>query len=490
MRSFFPQKPPGDRSRRRPDTPWKSALLLISAVITAATGFVLANGPAISADQPAADGDFVSGVMIEHEIDFGDSIRVQLLADVTENITEVRAVFAPIGVRRVSSYAYPQFTIFSNGETLRAEFAIRTGGSAYFPPGTEFEVFFELTDTAGEVTRTSTERILYLDPDKDWQLLESPATPLDFYYYGFSEGVANSLEERVSSSWLEIAEATGVDTEAVQRFRAIIYPNVREMTPVFPPTSAAATDGTFFGGFAMHRFGLFVLGGPNEDSVVHELTHLLIDTRVNSTLSPGVPSWLHEGLAQYFEAGTSAGYTARLATAASYDSLLTLRNRNTVPARRDEIGLFYTQVGSFIGELIEEFGPEPMANTLGLIDDGQDAASAIETAYGKPLWQLENEWRTRLGASELPPPPQPTATAQDPGENATTIPATEVAAQPTSEATIGEVGVSASDDSPADDESGDGFNWTGPLIGAAAAGIVFFIWSVRVNRRRFRTRRR
>ncbi len=467
-----------------------------AAIAAVLTLLLTTSASGLSADVERADGDFVSGVSIRHEIDFGQQVRVELEADVNFEVDEVRAVYAPVGVRRVSSYSYPDFTVSQDGRLLSADFTIRTGGTAYLPPGTEIEVSFELTGSDGSVTATDSERILYLDPAKNWELLAAPEIPLDFHYYGFSESVAQGLVDRVAADWSDIAGAIGVELDPVERFRAVIYPNVREMTAVFPPTSEASRDGIFFGGFAMQRFGIFVLGSPWPDSVIHELTHLLIDTKVNSPLSPGVPSWLHEGLAQYFEAGSSSGYTSQLGRAASEDALLTLRNRNNVPALQNEIGLFYTQVGSFVGELIEDFGPEPMSETLSLINEGDTAAEAIESAYGVPLWQLENDWRTRLGASELPPPPQPTATpSTDDSPISGTAEPTSVSdsdatvSSATEETTVADAGVIAGAGGTAEPD-GDGFNWNGPLIGAIAAAVVFMIWSFRVNRRRYRALRR
>ena len=483
------------------------AVSLIALIVIVTSLLHVVGAHEVSADGAAADGDLVRLVSIEHEINFGLGVDVRLEADVLgalPAIVEVRAVFVATRDGSVSSYAYPDFRVGSTSSgagKLTADFTIDTGLRGYYPPGTQFDVFFELTGSDGSVTATESTQILYLDPAKDWRLLSAPGIPLDFYYYGFPESTAERLAERVSETWRPTAAALGLDPESPdlgRRFRAVIYPNVREFTSVFPPTSAASNDGVFFGGFAMENYGVFVLGGPSPGSVVHELTHLLVNTKVNSPLSPGVPSWLHEGLAQYFEAGSSSAYTSQLGRTAASDQLLTLRNRNTVPARGSEIGLYYTQVGSFVGELIEMRGAEAMSETLRLIDEGSVAAVAIETAYGTPLWQLENEWRLRLGASELPPPLESTlpiepavrpigTTSPDSGSGS----GDEATPQATATSTGDEVpsaGVVAGD-TPSD-QGDDGFNWTGPLIGVAAAAVVFFVWSFRVNRRRFRTRSR
>jgi hypothetical protein len=428
-------------------------------------------------------GNLIDSITVTNQVHFGRGIDVRFDAQVNGPVSEARSIFTALGNRSISSYAYPTVTTSPDGSSIVAEFTIDTGVRTYYPPGTEFEIRLELTGSNGATSLSDPVQVLYLDPTIQWHMLSEPGIPLDFYYYGFSESVAQRMADRVDSSWQQIAAALGLAPGSVERFRAIIYPNVDAATSAFPPTSAAATDGEYFGGFAMDRYGLFILGGPSPGTVIHELTHLLVGSKVNSLLSPGVPSWLNEGLAQYFEAGNSEYYTSQLGRAARNDDLLVLRNRNSVPSQRADISIFYLEVGSFVGQLIEQRGDDRMAETLRLINEGDDAADAIEAAYGVPLWQLENEWRVRLGASELPAPATPTPS---PDSSPTTSPTSTPQVTATVPATrIGDTGVTAGDQPQPD----SGFNWTGPLIGAIAAGIIFTIWSFRVNRRRFRTRR-
>jgi hypothetical protein len=466
----------GTQSRRATSRAIRSlSLVLLFALI-----FVMSSA---SLPKSSADTNLIQSVSTSSTIRFGAGIDMRFDAQVNAPVAEVRSIFKALGNRAVSSYAYPAITTSPDGSRITAEFTIDTGVRAYYPPGTEFEIQLEVTDSSGDVSLSYPVRILYLDPAKPWRHMSNPDIPLDIHYYGFSDSTAHGLADRVAASWEQIAAALGIEPGSVGRFRAIIYPNVDAATYAFPPTSAAATDGEYFGGFAMDRYGLFILGIPVPRTVVHELTHLLVGSKVNSLLSPSVPSWLNEGLAQYFEAGSSDYYTSQLGRAARNDQLLVLRNRNTVPSQRSEISLFYLEVGSFVGDLIERHGADRMAETLRLINDGQSAADAVEAAYGVPLWQLENEWRVRLGASELPAPATPTPSPSEtstPGPTATpqataTVPGT----------SIGDTGVTAG----AQSQPGGGFNWTGPLIGAITTGIVFTIWSVSVSRRRFRSRR-
>lgn len=453
----------------RSPTKWLTTLLTLTVMAA-----VIAPAPDAQASSNQLDSEPPKVLNFVHEIDFGNQIDIEIEAVADFQVSEVRAIFNAVGPRNVSTYAYPSIT---HSETLNAQFSIDTGTSAYYPPGAEFEVRLEITALDGSVSTTESNRFLYLDPDKAWRSLSRSDIPLDFHYYGFSDRTAEALADRVEGSWRDIATSLGIEPDSVERRRAVIYPNVREASSSFPPTSDAATDGTFFGGFALDRFNVFVIGGPSADTVIHELTHLMIGQAVSSPLSPGVPSWLHEGLAQHFEAGSSRFYTDQLDGVAGDDRLLTMRTRNNVPAKSNEITLFYLQVGSFVGELIEMEGPEPMAETLRLIDGGDNASEAVASAYGKPLWELENEWRERLGASPLPAP----AGSDETPQNSAT-PQTTSTVSPTS---VGGSGVVTEPDS-----DGGGFDMTGPVIGVIAAAVVFGVWSFFVNRKRFRSYRR
>src|SRR6185295_4504566 len=56
----------------------------------------------------------------------------------------------------------------------------------------------------------------------------------------------------------------------------------------------------------------------------------------------------------------------------------------------------YTTAGSFLRFLLERYGP---ARLRALYHDGGD----FEDAYGRPLGQLEAEWRAMVSAIVLPP---------------------------------------------------------------------------------------
>ena len=66
--------------------------------------------------------------------------------------------------------------------------------------------------------------------------------------------------------------------------------------------------------------------------------------------------------------------------------------------------MFYPQSGHFVAYLIARYGHERVASLLGNLDAGQEIAGAFHSAYGESLYDVENDWRSTLGAGPLPTP--------------------------------------------------------------------------------------
>ena len=155
----------------------------------------------------------------------------------------------------------------------------------------------------------------------------------------------------------------------------------------------------------MSEFGLFVMAAPSRGIFIHEMTHLVVAESEKSPLGHDAPSWLTEGLAVYFQnEGDDRSLEQRLASPARGGRLLPLKNMNRVPGRRNEIGVFYPQAGHFVGYLIDTYGRERIGALLANLDSGQEIADAFHSTYGESLYDVENTWRSTLGANALPTP--------------------------------------------------------------------------------------
>ena len=344
---------------------------------------------------------------------FGKEIRVTLQAESDAGeIVAVKGWFRPRGPDRISSYTYPEFR---PGRTVTASFSIKTGESAYYPPGTDFDYHFELTDSAGNTFETPRQTVEYLDPRFTWK--RQARGPLTAVYYNLPDDRVSRLLDDAAADLPRLARMTGAD--ASEPYKAVLYRTVSEATSAFPRVSETATDRQFFAGFAQSEYGLFVLGEPAEGTFVHELTHLLVGQAVDSPLAAPVPAWLNEGLATFSEGNDTAALNARIRSAAGSGRLLKLRAMNSIPGRGPEIGTFYPQAGAFVGYLHTRFGPDGLAALLRRINEGRKVYDAAKDVWSVSLDDVENDWRASLGAQPLPTP-SPTA----PPEPSPTAPAT------------------------------------------------------------------
>jgi hypothetical protein len=369
--------------------------------------FLINTTPSARASAPAGVPSAIRVLQQTHRITYGQEIRVTLQAESdAAEITAITARYRPRGPGRISVYAYPDFT---PGRSVTATFAIKTGDSAYFPPGTDFDIHFELADSAGNVLETAPQPVEYLDPRHLWKHVTRGA--LTVVHYNVADDQAARLLENAAARLPEIARMTGAP--AASNFKAVLYRTVSEATSSFPRVSETATDRQFFAGFAQPEYGLFVLGSPDTGSFLHELTHLLVDAAVPSPLAAPVPAWLNEGLSVWAEGDSIETLNARIRSAASSGRLLRVRSMGTIPGTRAGISLFYPEAGAFVGYLHGRFGPDGLASLLSQINDGRAVQDAAQDAWGVSLDAVENEWRQSLGANPLPTPsptPLPTAT--------------------------------------------------------------------------------
>ena len=381
-------------------------------IIYFAAVIAVAGASAMAAAAQAATGASQSGAYREvsplpvlghrAEIDFGQEIELHAEVDIGGIQTvEAKAIYRPIGPSRISTYAYADVQISPALGRLDLEFTIPTGGTKYYPPGTEFDIHFELLDIEGVTHPTKPFKVEYLDPRLTWRRVSNG--PVTAIYHDISDDQARDLVDHAVSVLPVIATTIGVDEPP--SIKAVLFDSVRQATPYFPPVSKTATDRQFFAGFAMSEYGLFVMAASSRGIFVHEMTHLVVAEAEKSPLGRDAPSWLNEGLAVYFQNdGDHRQLERRLAGPARQDNLIPIKNMNSIPGRRDQINVFYPQSGHFVAYLIARYGHERVAALLGNLDAGQEIADAFHSAYGESLYDVENDWRSTLVVGPLPTP--------------------------------------------------------------------------------------
>ena len=339
------------------------------------------------------------------DIDYGEKISISAMVDAGPNILEienVKTLFRARGGSTIWSYSYPEYSINDNhNNELSITFEILTGPGSYYPPGAEFDFEIEITDIHGERSSViSSEAIEYLDPANDWERVQGNGFTV--VYYGVDRSKVEDLVATIDHLIPTLEATLGVtDTP---NFKAIVFPSIQSATPSFPPVSQTATDQFLFAGFAQPEYRLFVQGQMNTTTFTHELAHLYTHEAVSSSLMGGIPSWLGEGLARFLESGSSESSNERLRDSVRPDELLSLKHMQTIPGQRSDVFIFYPQAGAFVGYLVEEYHHEAMADFLTLLNKGRSVQDAFEIVFNKPLYEVENEWRSLFNAAPLPIP--------------------------------------------------------------------------------------
>ena len=368
--------------------------LTLLSVLAAATLFGW-TGFASDLETSASSAGNVRVIESTHRVEFPHRFVLTLEARAPSNIESAR-VFYTIGDAPVSVYAYP--TKLSHRGNLSAEFEVQTGRSGFIPQGVDVEYYYSFTDTSGRTTYSERFSFEYLDPRYRWQRIGMGDFTLIWHDMPASSvrRVAADAAARLS----RVKRLFGVDED--QDFKVVIVNSRREANRSFPAVSQTSQDVSLYGGFAFPRYGAIVLSGLQSDSLIHELTHLTLHEAVDSPRAK-IPAWLNEGLAMYFERGSSHR-ESQVRDARRRGRLLPLRHMESVPGRPSEVRVFYSQSASVVRYLMDDHGSARMGRLLTLIDKGLDIDDALKQAYDFDVNGLDRAWRSHIsgGTSRTP----------------------------------------------------------------------------------------
>jgi len=127
----------------------------------------------------------------------------------------------------------------------------------------------------------------------------------------------------------------------------------------------------------------------------HEFAHWAVHTR-----APGVPSWVHEGIAQVFE-GESVAASCRLLLRRLEDGgdLPSLATRDLSPRAShtaESIREGYAHAHAFFGWIDATWGETAIARFLDRLEEGRSVEDALLSVTGIPFRELELRFRESL----------------------------------------------------------------------------------------------
>lgn len=151
------------------------------------------------------------------------------------------------------------------------------------------------------------------------------------------------------------------------------------------------------------------------DVIPHEINHLLVAPYTATPLG-AMPSWMEEGLAQYFEQSSAFTEHHRLKQAVEQGRVLPLGvMRNPPGQKQEEALLWYAQALGMVEYLIDHYGEAKLQQYMRLLHEGKPATRAFTDAFGESEASFYARWRASLGlpipTATPTPTPSPTSTA-------------------------------------------------------------------------------
>ncbi|RPI90614.1 MAG: hypothetical protein EHM40_17910 [Chloroflexi bacterium] len=344
----------------------------------------------------------------------------------------------------VIAKAFPEFT---PGKTVEAEWTWEMRQSGSLPPGAQLWWRWRVTDANGSETVSETKTATWLDDIHDWQTRQE-GEDLSLHWYEGNQAFITQLAEAAYNGLVFNETQSGLKADAP--INIYIYADNSDFQ------DAILYEPSWTGGMAFPDQNIVILGISQselewgKDSIVHELTHVLVGHLTFSCLGD-VPTWLNEGLAVYSEGGLDPSSEQQLEDAIKNDTLLTVRSLSSGFSEvADKAYLSYSQSYSITKFLIETYGQEKMTALLVGLRDGLTIEEALIQTYGFNVDELEDQWRAAIGAQ--PRPVSAEATAQPtptyvptivpvggvllPAQiTSTPVPTSSVAEQPTATAT-------------------------------------------------------
>lgn len=328
--------------------------------------------------------------------EFPEGFRVQLTASSDREIESV-AIRLRIGRQTRTGYDYLEMSRGSG--SVDGELLWRTNTSAsYIPPGTIITYNFEFVDKDGQRYETESVEFVYHDPRFIWK--EISRGPITVAYHGGSERRAREILDTMLLTLDRMAPLLGADRE--EPIRVTVYDSWNEMRRAIPPATAAFDRHLITEGQAFTKVGtLLVLGSRSAAGTAsHEMTHIIVH-RAGEGVVRKVPSWLHEGLAEYGNVDPGRSYDDALRRGIRQDRLLPITHMGSLPGKANDILLFYGQSKSLVRMMIDDFGTDRMREFMALYKGGESMDDALTQTYGLDRVALENRWRASVGASPL-----------------------------------------------------------------------------------------
>jgi hypothetical protein len=342
-------------------------------------------------------------ISTDTENDFPDGLTFGIYVEADFPIADIQLYYREQG--NISTARQP--VEFEPDTEVRASYTWDTS-QITVAPSTPIFFYWEVEDDQGNQVTTAEELVYYDDLRFPWMEISDPEVIVR--WYDGPDEFGRFIYDAARDSLTMMEEQTN-ETLDFPIF-VLVYANQED----FASWHFFVDD--WVGGQAFTPLGITTqiippYASPDWilDVIPHEIAHLFYYQVMASPLASW-PSWLSEGLAQYYEASDPAPALARVESAAREGSLLPLISLTGGFGRDSEqVGLSYDQSRSVVIFILETWGEEGLQNLIDVFRKGENPRPAIESALGLTWEEFEASWITWMGVPATPEPsPVPTET--------------------------------------------------------------------------------
>ncbi len=361
--------------------------------------------------------DSISITSETDKVSFPDSIDFQISASDSSNTITSATIFITFNTRGNEfflngGYQEQHAVTVSSGRSITTDWKEDTSGDNFHQPGTLVSYYWELSDSAGNVSDRTLQNFTTVDTRFNWQPLS--AGLLTVNWYDESVDFGQSMLGKASENVQRISSVLG--GEPKQPINLWIYKTNTDFQG-----SLASGSPEWVGGEALPVLSeAFIVAASTSDYTVvrdmpYELTHLIFhQLTAQGILSP--PTWFDEGLAVYNQIYHEPEMTQTLNDAITHHTLIPFSQLgHGFPANPDQAYLAYAQSWNLVSYMYKTFGQPHMGLLIQKMNNpGPDFNQDLEQALGMDQATLEQQWLQRLtGITTTPSQPLSHPSASD-----------------------------------------------------------------------------
>jgi hypothetical protein len=285
---------------------------------------------------------------------------------------------------------------FEKGTDVQATYHMRSNGNPlYLAPGKDISYTWQMTDSNGGQLVTDPQTVTYADTRFQWQTVSSGNLTLSFY-----KGSSGDARNLLGIGRVAIDKASQLENAEVDfPVKMFAYSSSQDFL-VAAQKESKATDPGILGQALTPDTVIFVAdslrSADTEDTVRHELTHLVTGQAVKGGFANLLPLWLNEGTSVYSQADPGE-FARALQQSIANDSVVPIQVLES--SRGVDVGLFYGESYGIVKYLVQSGGPAKFAQLLSSLKSGQSMDQALQAVYGFDRTGLYNAWRDSVHLS-------------------------------------------------------------------------------------------